>query len=101
MAEQFRNRSGRSGVQVKTENKKFPVVCSRSPQNLEFGHFVLLLEQTELLSIVNKMSSICECEKRKKKKPEKKRKCLLGLYNPSLSKNAHLLPAEIVIMSEM
>ena len=38
----LRNRSGRSGVQVKTENKKFPVVCSRSPQNLEFGHFVLL-----------------------------------------------------------
>ena len=33
---------GRSGVQVKKEDGKFTVVCSRSPQNLEFGHFTLL-----------------------------------------------------------
>ena len=29
---------GKSGVQVKKENEKFTVVCSLSPQNLEFGH---------------------------------------------------------------
>ena len=29
----------REGVQVQTEKGKFTVVCSRSPQNLEFGHF--------------------------------------------------------------
>ena len=37
-----RNQIGRSGVQVKKENEKFIVVCSRSPTNLEFGHFTLL-----------------------------------------------------------
>ena len=37
-----RNQIGSSGVQDKKENKKFTVVCSRSPQNLEFGHFTLL-----------------------------------------------------------
>ena len=32
--------SGRKdGVQVQTEKGKFTVVCSRSPENLEFGHF--------------------------------------------------------------
>ena len=40
--EPSRNQIGRSGVQVKKENKKFTVVCSRSPQNLEFVHFTLL-----------------------------------------------------------
>ena len=30
------------GVVVKKENEKFPVMCSRSPKNLEFGHFTLL-----------------------------------------------------------
>ena len=29
-------------VRVKKENEEFIVVCSRSPQNLEFGHFTLL-----------------------------------------------------------
>ena len=38
-----RNQIGRSSVQVTKENKKFTVVCSRSPQNLEFDHFTLLL----------------------------------------------------------
>ena len=33
---------GVASVQVKKENEKFTVVCSRSPQNLEFGHFTLL-----------------------------------------------------------
>ena len=37
-----RNQIGRSGVQVKKENEKFPVAFSRSPHNLEFGHFTLL-----------------------------------------------------------
>ena len=36
------SRNQRSGVQVKIENEKFIVVCSRSPKNLEFGHFTLL-----------------------------------------------------------
>ena len=33
---------GRSGVQVKEENEKFTVLRSRSPQNLQCGHFTLL-----------------------------------------------------------
>ena len=37
-----RNQTGRNGVQVKKENEKFTVVCSRSPQNFAFGHFTLL-----------------------------------------------------------
>ena len=37
-----RNQIGRSGAQVKKENETFTVVGSRSPQNLEFGHFRLL-----------------------------------------------------------
>ena len=37
-----RNQIDRSGVQVKKENEKFTVVCSRSPQNLEFDNFTLL-----------------------------------------------------------
>ena len=36
------NQIGRSGVQVKKENEKFTAVRSRSPQNLECGHFTLL-----------------------------------------------------------
>ena len=36
------NQIGRSGVQVKKENESFTFVCSRSPQNLEFGHLTLL-----------------------------------------------------------
>ena len=39
------NRTGGNGVQVETENEKFTVKCSRSPQNLEYGHFVLLLAE--------------------------------------------------------
>ena len=37
-----RNQIGRSGVKGKEDNEKFTVMCSRSPQNLEFGHFTLL-----------------------------------------------------------
>ena len=37
-----RNQIGRSTVQVKEENETFTVVCSRSPQNVEIGHFTLL-----------------------------------------------------------
>ena len=37
-----RNQIGRSRVQVKKENEEFTVVCSCSPQNLEFGPFTLL-----------------------------------------------------------
>ena len=36
------NQIGRNGVQGKKEKEKFTVMCSRSPQNLEFGHFTLL-----------------------------------------------------------
>ena len=37
-----RNQIDRSGVQIKKENEKLTVVCSRSPQNLEFGHITFL-----------------------------------------------------------
>ena len=42
VAELSRNRTRGSGVQVETENEKFTVMCSRSQQTLEFGHFTLL-----------------------------------------------------------
>ena len=43
--ELYRNQIGtRSGVQLK-ENEKFTVVCARSPQNFEFGHFTLLFRR--------------------------------------------------------
>ena len=38
----LRNKTGENGVQVETESGKFTVICSRSPQNLEFGLFTLL-----------------------------------------------------------
>ena len=34
----LRNRTGGDDVQVETENEKFTVMCSRSPQNLELGN---------------------------------------------------------------
>ena len=37
-----RNQIGRRVIGIKKENEKFTVVCSRSPQILEFGHFTLL-----------------------------------------------------------
>ena len=36
------NYPGTKLVQVKRENETFTVVCSRSPQNLEFGYFTML-----------------------------------------------------------
>ena len=36
------NQFGGSGVRVKKKNEKFAVVCSRSQQSLELGHFTLL-----------------------------------------------------------
>ena len=38
-----KNQIDRLVVQVKKENEKFTVVCSRSPQNLKFGQLMLLL----------------------------------------------------------
>ena len=40
--ENIRNRIGGTGVQVETENEQFAVMCSRSAQNLEIGHFTFL-----------------------------------------------------------
>ena len=45
VAELSWNRIGRSGVQAETDNEKFAVMCSRSPQNLKFRHFTLLFCQ--------------------------------------------------------
>ena len=42
MAELSSNRTGGNGVQVETEIKKISDICSRSPQNFEFGYFTLL-----------------------------------------------------------
>ena len=42
VAELSSNRTGGNGVQVETEIKKFTVMCSRSPQNFEFGYFTFL-----------------------------------------------------------
>ena len=42
VAELSSKRTGGKGVQVETKNENFTVMCSRSPQNLEFGYFTLL-----------------------------------------------------------
>ena len=42
VAEKSSNRTDLKGVQVETVNEKFTTMCSRSQQNLEFGHFMLL-----------------------------------------------------------
>ena len=42
MAELSTNRTGEKSIQVDTENGEFTFICSRSPQNLEFGNFTLL-----------------------------------------------------------
>ena len=36
-----RNQIAKHGVRVKKGNEKFTVLCSRSQQNLDFGHFTL------------------------------------------------------------
>ena len=43
VVEQSSNRTGGNGVQVETEIENFTVMCSPSPQDLEFGHFTLWL----------------------------------------------------------
>ena len=47
VAELSSNRTGGNGVQVDTEKGKYTVVYSRSPQNLEFGHFTLLFGRVQ------------------------------------------------------
>ena len=42
----------RNGVQIKKENEKIMVLCSRSPHyNLEFGHFTLLFYTGRLRNV--------------------------------------------------
>ena len=38
-----RNQIGRSGFHIKKENKKFTIVCSCSPENLECDHFTFFV----------------------------------------------------------
>ena len=45
MAKLPSNRTGGNGAHVDKEKGTFIVVCSRSPQNLEFGHFTLCLAE--------------------------------------------------------
>ena len=42
VAELSSNRTDGNGIQVESENEKCIIMCSRSPQNLEFGNFTLL-----------------------------------------------------------
>ena len=62
--ELLRNQIGRSGVQVKKENDIFTSLCSRSPQNLEFGHFTWLFwrgRQRNVLKFKTHVQSDCFC----------------------------------------
>ena len=43
VAELSSKRTGGNRVQVETEYETFTVMCSRSPQNVEFSHFTSLL----------------------------------------------------------
>ena len=45
--------------EVKKENEKFPVLCSRSPQNLEFGHFTLLLNNSNVREMYQNLRRMC------------------------------------------
>ena len=51
VAELSSNRTGENGVQVETANGKFTFMSSRSPQNLEFGHFTLLFGRARLRNV--------------------------------------------------
>ena len=59
-----RNQIGRNGVQVKKENEKFPVVRSRSLQNLKFGHFTMLFcrgRQSNVQECKTHVQNACFC----------------------------------------
>ena len=58
------NQISRSGVQIKKESEKFTVVCSRSPKNLEFGHFTLLFcraQRRNVPKFKTHVHSVCFC----------------------------------------
>ena len=59
MAELFGNRTNGNGVQVETENDKFTVICSRSPQNLGFGHFTLLFGRRNVPKVIMHVKGFC------------------------------------------
>ena len=55
----------KNDVQVRKENEKFTVVCSRSPQNLKFGHFTLLFSrgrQRNVQKHIMHVQSDCFCQ---------------------------------------
>ena len=53
LAELSSNRTGGNGIQVETENEKFTIVCSCTPQNFEFGHFTLLFGRVRRRNVAN------------------------------------------------
>ena len=58
------NRKVGKGVQVERENKKCTVMCSHSPQNLEFGHFTLLfglVRQRNVPKVLTHVQGLCFC----------------------------------------
>ena len=56
---------GRRGVQGKKENEKFTVLCSRSLQNLDFGHFTTFFfyrtQQRNVPKLTTHVQSDCFC----------------------------------------
>ena len=58
MAELSSNRTGGNGVQVETDSETFTVMCSRSLQNLEFGHFGRV-RQRNVLNFITHMQGHC------------------------------------------
>ena len=57
MSELSSNRIDGNGVQAETGNEKFTIVCSRSPQNLEFGHFTFLFARVHAAKKCSKISN--------------------------------------------
>ena len=53
VAELSTNRTAGNGVQVETEIKKITVMCSRSPQSLEFSHFTLWFGRARWRNVPN------------------------------------------------
>ena len=53
VAQLSNNRTGGNGVQVETEIETFTVMCSRSPQSLEFSHFTLWFGRARWRNVPN------------------------------------------------
>ena len=55
------NQGGRSDAQIKETEWKFAVVCSRSQQSLEFGHFILMFCRAQQRNVPKFKTHVRNC----------------------------------------